>query len=141
MTMRYLIFLAAAALVGMAPASDVVVAPLIVEAGNDGLRAVANSCTEQLVAALKLKKVAVARDPQLTDKNLRSAAAPWAVIGRLDRKDAQFELHLQLLEVQSGDEMRMYFNGDKDPQGACRSVGKIAERIAAFVEEQKSSEP
>lgn len=147
--MRYPLFLAAASATLMLgglveaqtskPASDVVVAPLIVDAGNDALRTVANSCVEQLIAALKIKGVAVARDPQLTEKNLKSAAAPWAVLGRLGRKDAQFELELQLLEVKSGDEMRMYFNADKDPQGACRSVGKVAERIAAFVEEQKGS--
>ena len=137
--MRYLYLLAAAALVAMAPTSDVVVAPLIVESGNDPLRAAANSCTEQLVAALKLRKVAVTRDPQLTEKNLKSAAAPWAVLGRLVRKDGQFELEMQLLETKSGDEMRMYFNSDKEPKGACRSVGKVAERIAAFVAEQKSS--
>lgn len=117
--------------------SDVVVAPLVVESGNDALRTVSNSCVEQLVAALKLKGVAVARDPQLTQKNLKSAAAPWAVLGRLDRKEGQFTLELQLLEVQSGDEMRSYFNSDKDPQGACRTVGKVAERIAAFVKEKK----
>lgn len=76
--MRYLSLLAAATLIAMTPASDVVVAPLVVEAGNDALRAAANTCTEQLVAALKLKKVAVTRDPQLTDENLRSAAAPSA---------------------------------------------------------------
>ena len=147
--MRYLNLLAATTVILMLgghveaqtskPASEVVVAPLIVDAGNDALRTVANSCVEQLVAALKIKGVAVARDPQLTQKNLKSAAAPWAVLGRLDRKDAQFALELQLLEVQSGDEMRMYFNADKDPQGACRSVGKVAERIAAFVGEQKGS--
>jgi hypothetical protein len=120
---------------------DVVVAPLVIEAGNDALRTVSNSCVDQLVAALKIKGVAVARDPQLTEKNLKSAAAPWAVLGRLGRKDGQFALELQLLEAQSGDEMRMYFNADKDPQGACRSVGKVAERIAAFVAEQKGTKP
>lgn len=122
-------------------APDIIVAPLVIESGNDALRAVSISCIDQLVAALKLKGVAVARDPQLTEKNLKSAAAPWAVLGRLGPKDGQFALELQLLEAQSGDEMRMYFNADKDPQGACRSVGKVAERIAAFVAEQKGTKP
>ena len=48
-------------------------------------------------------------------------------------------MRLQLLEVRSGDEMRLYFNADKDPKGACRAVGKVAERIAAFVAEQKGA--
>jgi hypothetical protein len=120
------------------PAADVVVAPLIVEPDNDDLRKVATLCIEQFVAALKIKQVAVARDPQLTEKSLKSAAAPWAVLGRLRRKDGQFDLELQLLEVQTGDEMRSYFNSDKDPQVACRAAIKAAERIAVFVDEKKA---
>ena len=122
--------------------SEVIVAPFAVDSGDgDALRATANSCSEQLVAALSQKGVAVARDPQLSEKNLRSAAASWAVLGRLSRKEGQFQLELQLLDVKSGDEMRSYFNSDKDPRVACRAVGKVAERIAAFVKGQKGSQP
>lgn len=111
-------------------APDIVVAPFAAEGGKD-------SCSEQLVAALKLKGVAAVRDPQLTEKNLGSAPAPWAVLGRLSPKEGQFHLELQLLDVKSGEEMRSYFNSDKDPQVACRAVEKVAERIVAFLKEQK----
>ncbi len=149
--MRYLRLLALATMVlalvqveAQTPKSvaEVIVAPFAVDAGSgDALRAAANSCSEQLVAALKLKGVAVARDPQLSQKNLRSASASWAVLGRLSRQEGQFQLEMQLLDVKSGDEMRSYFNSDKDPRVACRAVGKVAERIAAFVKEQKGSQP
>ena len=148
MTMR---FLAAALILAVGshagaqtskPVSDVVVAPFIVESGNgDSLRAASEKCFEGFVAALKLKGVAVARDPQLSEKNLRSATAPWAVLGHVSQDEGQFRLELQLLEVKSGEEMRSYFNADKDPEVACRVVGKAAERIALFVKEQKGSQP
>lgn len=145
--MRYLYVLAAMTLIlasllveaqSPKPGPDVVIAPLVVN--DDALRAASSSCVEQLVAALKAKGVAVAFDPKLSDKNLRSAAAPWAVLGGLARKEKEFSLELQLLEVRTGDEMRSYFNSDKDPKLACRGVPKVAERIAVFVAEQKQPE-
>ena len=119
-------------------AAEVVVAPFIVEADNSGvLHAVSGSCFEQLAAALTRNGVVIARDPQLSEKNVRSATASWAVLGRLSLNEGLFQLELRLLEVKSGEEMRSYFNADKDPQVACRAVGKAADRIAAFVKEQR----
>ncbi len=93
------------------PVSEVIVAPFTLDSGSDdALRAIANSCAEQLVAALKAKGVAVARDPKLSEKNLQSAAASWAVLGRLGRDEGQVRLDLQLLDVKSGAEMRAYSN-------------------------------
>jgi hypothetical protein len=136
-----LAFVARAEAQTSSPAPEVVVTPFIVEAGNaDALRAVSQSCFEQFAAALTRKGVSVARDPQLSEKNLQSAAASWAVLGRIGREKEQFQLELRLLEVKSGDELRSYFNADKDLQVACRAVEKVAERIAAFVREQKPSQ-
>jgi hypothetical protein len=118
--------------------SEVIVAPFVIEADkSDALRAQADSCLQRFVGALTVKGVKVARDPALSEKNLQSAAAQWAVLGRISRENEQFQLELRLLEVKSGDELRSYFNGDKDLQVACRAVEKVADRIAAFVVEQR----
>jgi len=122
-------------------ARDVAVTPFTVAAGkDDALRAVSARCFEQFVAALTLKGVKIARDPQLSENNLQSAQAPWAVLGSLSHEEGQFQLELRLLQVKSGEEMRSYFNADKEPQLACRAVEKAAERIAAFVKEQERSQ-
>ena len=122
------------------PVSEVIVAPFIVEADNaDALRAQAASCSGELTTALARKGVTVAREPALTEKNLQSAAASWAVLGRITHEKELFQLELRLLDVRSGDEMRSYFNSDKELQVACRAVDKVAERIAAFVASQRGS--
>jgi len=120
------------------PVSEVIVAPFIVETDNaDALRTQAASCSGELATALALKGVAVAREPELSEKNLQSAAASWAVLGRITHEKEQFQLELRLLDVTSGEELRSYFNSDKDLKVACQAVGKVAERIAAFVAEQR----
>lgn len=120
------------------PASEVIVAPFIIEGDkSDALRAQADSCLQQFVAALATKGVKVARARALSEKNLQSAPASWAVLGRISREKEQFQLELRLLEIKSGDELRSYFNSDKDLKVACRMVEKAAERIAAFVVEQR----
>jgi len=117
---------------------DVIVGPFVVNADkDDALRAASESCSSRLAAALTTKGVAVARDPQLTQKNLKAAAAPWAMLGHLERKDGQVRLELQLLDVKTGEELRSYFGADKDPQVVCATAEKAAERVAAFVKEQK----
>ena len=77
--------------------------------------------------------------PSLSEKNLRSAPASWAVLGRITHDKEQFQLELRLLEVKSGEELRSYFNADQDLKVACNMVDKAAERIAAFVAEQRSA--
>ena len=120
------------------PGSEVIVAPFVIEVDkSDALRAQADGCLQQFVAALTLKGVKVARTPALSEKNLQSAPASWAVLGRVSREKEQFQLELRLLDVESGDELRSYFNADKDLKVACRMVEKAAERIAAFVVEQR----
>ena len=79
----------------------------------------------------------VACDAALSEKNLQSAPASWAVLGRITQEKEQFQLELRLLEVESGEELRSYFNADKDLKVACRAVDKVAERIAAFVAGQR----
>ena len=121
------------------PTAEVIVAPFTV-ASDDALHAQSDSCFEKFAAALALSGVRVARDPQLSEKNLRSAPASWAVLGQLSRKGEQFQLELRLLEVKSGEELRSYFNAHKDPQVACLAVEKAADRIAAFVKQQRPHE-
>lgn len=150
--MRYLSILTSATLIlALSPhagaqtsrsVAEVIVAPFIVEADKgDALRPVSDSCFEQLAAALTRKGVIIARDPRLSEKNLRTAPASWAVLGHLSRKEGQFRVELRLLEVKSGEELRSYLNADKDPRVACRVVEQAADRIAVFVKEQRSSEP
>jgi hypothetical protein len=118
------------------PVSEVIVAPFTVEADNaDALHAQAASCSGELATALALKGVTVAREPALSEKNLQSAAASWAVLGRITHEKEQFQL--RLLDVKSGEELRSYFNSDKDLKVACQAASKVAERIAAFVAEQR----
>jgi len=139
-TMLSLAFVSHAGAQASKPASEVIVAHFAIEADkSDALRAQADSCLEQFVAALTLKGVKVARAPVLSEKNLQSAPASWAVLGRISREKEQFQLELRLLEVKSGDELRSYFNSDKDLKVACRMVDKAAERIAVFVAEQRST--
>jgi hypothetical protein len=118
---------------------DVIVGPFIVESDKDAaLRAAAESCSARLAAALTAKGVKVARDPQLTQTNLKKAAALWAMLGRLERKEGQAHLGLLLLDVQSGEELRSYYGSDKAPQVVCGTAEKAAERVAVFVNEQKN---
>ena len=120
------------------PVSEVIVGPFVVETEKaDALRAQANSCSDDLAKALTLKGVNVARDPALAEKGLQSAAASWAVLGRITHDKEQFQLELRLLDTKSGEELRSYFNADKDLKVACHAVNKVAERIAAFVAEQR----
>src|SRR5262245_32060119 len=120
------------------PASEVIVAPFTVEVDKaDALRAQASSCSDDLAKALALKGVAVTRDPALSEKNLKSADASWAVLGRITHDKEQFQLELRLLDVQSGEELRSYFNADKDLKVACQAADKVADRIAAFVAGQR----
>ena len=124
-------------------AADVAVATFTVADDGDGvLRAAADSCLERLVRGLKDKGIAVARHPQLSEKTLKSAKpAPLAVIGHLSREKGLIQAELRLLEVESGEEMRTYFNSDKDP-GLIADLGMAASaRIAALVQERKGAPP
>jgi len=133
-----LVFVSDAGAQAAKAASEVIVAPFAIEADkSDALRAQADSCLQQFVAALKTKGVTVARAPALSEKSLQSAPASWAALGRISREKEQFQVELRLLEVKSGEELRSYFNADKDLKVACRMVEKAAERIAAFVAGQR----
>jgi hypothetical protein len=120
------------------PAAQVAVAPFVVEADKaDMLKSQSKKCFEQFAAALVAKGVKIAREAQLSAENLRSAPATWAVLGRMTHGEGLFQVELRLMEVATGEEMRLYFNSHKDPQGACAVVDKAAERIALFVAENK----
>jgi TolB-like protein len=124
-------------------AADVALASFAVASDDDrALRTAADSCLERLTRGLADQGVAVVRRPALSEKTLASAGpARWAVLGRVGREKGMISVELRLMDVASGEEMRSYFNSDKDPL-VVADVGKAAAgRIAAFVKEQKGSPP
>jgi hypothetical protein len=123
------------------PAADVVVAPFSVDRDSAGvLRALADTCLDHLINGLKTKGIAVERRPELSEKKLDAARpAPWALLGRLARDAGQFQAELRLLDVESGEELRSYFNADKNPAAIIKFGELAAVRIANFIEEQKGS--
>jgi TolB-like protein len=120
-------------------APDVAVAPFSVERDSAGvLRALADSCLERLVRGLTAEGIAVARHPQLSEKNLDAARpAQWAVLGHLGREAGQFRVELRLLEVKSGEELRSYFNADNESEPIVKFGEAAAVRIGSVIQEQK----
>jgi hypothetical protein len=125
------------------PPADLAVAPFTVEHDSGAvLRALADTCLERLVEGLTTKGIAVARHRQLSEKDLRSARpARWAVLGHLSREQGQFRAELRLMEVESAEEIRSYFNADKDPMGIADLGAAAAARIATYVHEQRAQSP
>jgi hypothetical protein len=121
------------------PTADVAVAPFTVEHDSAGvLRTIADTCSERLVSGLTAKGIAVVRLPHLSEKTLHSARPiPLAVLGHLSREQGQFRAELRLLEVESGEEQRSYFNADKDPAAVANLGAAAAVRIAGVIEERK----
>ena len=121
----------------------VAVVPLTVERDSAGvLRAAADSCLEHLVRGLTAKGVTVDRLKQLTEKTVRSARpAVLAVIGRVTHDKGLFHVELQLLDVESGEELRSYFNSDKSPAGLARTGDGVAGRIVTVLQERKAGGP
>jgi hypothetical protein len=120
-------------------AADVAVAPFSVERDSAGvLRALADTCLERLVRGLTANGIAVARRPQLSEKNLDAARpAQWAVLGHLVREAGQFRAELRLLEVKSVEELRSYFNADTEPAAIAKFGEAAAVRIASVIQEEK----
>jgi hypothetical protein len=120
---------------------QVALAPFAVESDSAGiLRALADTCLERLARGLTANGIAIARHPRLTDKTLPAARpARWAVLGIVSRKDGAFRAELRLLEVSTGDEMRSYFNTDRDSEPVANLGTAAAARIARFVREQPDS--
>jgi hypothetical protein len=122
---------------------DIALAPFAV-AGDKAteLRPVADDCLAQLATALAAKGVKVARLPGLDEKTLaRARPARWAVLGKLEKKKDTISAELRLMEVATGDEMRSYFHTSADPKEIAALGTRAAERIAAFVKEQRSGQP
>src|SRR5262245_45561585 len=124
----------------MSVSADVVVAPFTVESDSAGiLRAVGDSCLERLVRGLTQLGVSVARYPELSEKTLaRSRPVPLAVLGPVGRADDMIQIELRLLEVKSGDELRSYFNSDKQPDAVADIGTAAAKRIAQVVQERRT---
>lgn len=124
------------------PASaDVALAPFAVVADQKGdLRRVADDCLEQLATALAAKGVRVARLQKLDEKTIATAKpARWAVLGRFERLKGSISVELRLMEVATGDEMRAFFHTSADPKEIAAVGGRVADRIALFVKEQRSA--
>jgi hypothetical protein len=121
---------------------DVAVAPFTVERDSAGvLRALADSCLERLVHALTEKGIVVSRNSNLTERNLHTARpVPWTVLGHLSWEHGQYRAELRLLEVESGEEMRSYFNADANPEEVAKLGAAAAARIAAFIEERREAQ-
>lgn len=121
--------------------ADVAVAPLAVKGDSGGiLRAVADTCLERLVRELKAQAVAVVRVPQLSEHDLHLARpVPLAVLGQVERSNGQFQAELRLMDVASGEELRSYFNADRDPDALASLGTAAAKRIAQLVREQKGT--
>ena len=120
-----------------APAG-VAVAPFTVENDSAGvLRDVADRCLERLVAGLAAKGVTVTQRAQLSAEKLDAARpARWAVLGHLERKNGQFQAELRLLDVESAEELRSYFNADQEPAGIVKFGDAAALRIATVIQQQ-----
>jgi hypothetical protein len=63
------------------------------------------------------------------------------VVGNLSREHDRFSAELRLLEVESGEEMRSYFDSDESPQGLGNLGAAAANRIALFIQERKGARP
>ena len=127
----------------MSVAAEVAVAPFTVEPDSSGvLRAVADTCLQRLVRTLTELGVSVTRYPALSEKTLSQARpAPLAVLGHVGRKDGLIQAELRLLEVESGDELRSYFNADKEADAVGELGTAAAKRIALVVQERRQHGP
>ena len=135
--------MAAGELSGQPPNADIALAPFTV-AGDKAneLRPVADDCLGQLATALAGKGVKVSRLPSLDEKTrARAKPARWAVLGKVERKKDMISAELRLLDVASGEEMRSYFHTSADPKEIAAMGARAADRIAAFVKEQRAPQP
>lgn len=108
----------------------------LVPADDAPLLRLADRCAARLIASLGAQKVAAARPADATLEALRkSRAAPFAVRGTLTRSGGQVSAELQLLDVQTGDELRSYMYGPGDEDGVVTLAEKAAPRIATAVRE------
>jgi hypothetical protein len=131
--------MAAGEVSGQSPNADVALAPFAVvgDKANE-LRPIADDCLAQLATALAAKGVKVSRLPSLDEKTLgRAKPAPWAVLGKVERKKDTLSAELRLMDVATGDEMRSYFHTSADPKEIGALGARAADRIAAFIKEQR----
>jgi protocatechuate 3,4-dioxygenase beta subunit len=116
---------------------DVAVYPLsLSDSANAGLRALAESCVVRLVVRLAAERITAVRRPSLDLVDLRRARpARFAMVGTLGLAAREFSLEWNLVEVDSGDELRTYFIG---PSTADVLAGPTAAapRIATAIRER-----
>jgi TolB-like protein len=118
-------------------ATEIAVLGFELPPGNDAaLVRLADRCVSRLIGALAAQKVAAARPAGASLDGLKkSRAAPFAVRGTLSRSGKQVSAELQLLDVQSGDELRSYMYGPGDEDGVIMMAEKAAPRMAVAVRE------
>lgn len=108
---------------------------------HGGLRALAESCVTRLVARLAAESLTVTRRPPLDLVDLRRARpARYAMVGTLELAAGKYSLEWDLVEVDTGDELRAYFAG---PSAAdiLGSPVLAAPRIAAAIRERDTAAP
>jgi len=100
------------------------------------LRALAESCVARLVVQLAAESLTVRRRPPLDLVDLRRVRpARFAMVGTLALAAGKYSLEWDLVEVDTGDELRAYFAG---PSAAdiLGSPVLAAPRIAAAIRER-----
>ena len=134
--------MAAGALSGQPPNAEVAVGPFAVAGDKPNeLRPVADDCLGRLVTALAAKGVKVSRLQSLDEKTLaRAKPARWAVLGKVERKNNMISAELRLVDVATAEEMRSYFHTSADPKEIAALGARAADRIAAFVKEQRAGQ-
>lgn len=106
---------------------------------NGNLRALAESCVARLVVQLAVESLTVRRRPPLDLVDLRRVRpARFAMVGTLALAAGKYSLEWDLVEVDTGDELRAYFAGPSvanilgSPVAAApRIANAIRERDAA----------
>jgi TolB-like protein len=103
---------------------------------NGSLRALAESCVARLVVQLAAESLTVTRRPPLDLVDLRRVRpARFAMVGTLALAAGKYSLEWDLVEVDTGDELRAYFAGPS----AANILGipvAAAPRIAAAIRER-----
>lgn len=108
----------------------------LADSTNGSLRALAESCVARLVVQLAAESLTVTRRPPLDLVDLRRARpALFAMVGTLRLVAGKYSLEWDLVEVESGDELRAYFAGPSEANILASPVA-AAPRIAAAIRER-----
>jgi hypothetical protein len=112
--------------------------PVLSDATNRDLRAVAETCVVRLVARLAAETLAVVRRPPIDLVDLpRARPARFAMTGKLELQAGKYSLEWDLVEVATGDELRAYYGGPALAD-VIDLAGLAAPRIHAAIREHSA---